>query len=191
MINSTITPIDISEASIILDKPANTIRHAVFKNILSNLPSPNQKHQLIKEQVELFKDKKQLRYSLLSENEKMLYQQYKNIAENTVPTSNIYTSEQVGSLIASIKYHYETMSENDKKELVKTGLIILGIIAVALGTTWYLQHKKDIDEKISEITPKIQPINKQLEQHLKQSLQTLNQNADVNTVINTILKEVA
>lgn len=64
-----------------IDK-VGTIRTAAMRNNLTKVPTLSQEQLVIKEQVLLFKGKKQIRMASLPDNEKALWFKYKEAAEN-------------------------------------------------------------------------------------------------------------
>lgn len=204
MLDTTITPITYKEAATLLLTGEGQIRTSVSNGLFTRLPTIGMKQTLIKEQVELFIGKKQIRLTLLSHDEMELWQHYRHIAENTsVNTSeHKYSQEEVAKLIASTVQHMSTMSEDEKKTVSvvsswlanKTEWSILdglALIVFALGYYWYMKHKEDITTKLEEVANEIPAINEEKTERIITSLKKLGDNPDVNTVIETFIEEAA
>lgn len=71
-----------------------TIRNAANRGSLTKVPTDSQEGLLIDEQVDLFKGKKQIRYTLLSDKEKDLWNQYRKAIVETQATQNSTKTEE-------------------------------------------------------------------------------------------------
>lgn len=70
------------EAANLLSMKEGTIRAAAAKGTLTKVPTTSIRQLVIKEQVLLFKNKKQIRETMLSNDEKAAWNKYKEMAEN-------------------------------------------------------------------------------------------------------------
>jgi hypothetical protein len=73
-----VKPITYKEAASILGTTVGAIKGAVHHKTLTKIPSISHSGLLIEEQVKLFEGKKQIRFTLLSDKERILWQKYKN-----------------------------------------------------------------------------------------------------------------
>jgi hypothetical protein len=76
----TYTAIDYKQAADLLGVSIGNIRTAASRGMFTKLPVTNQKQHLIKEQVELFQGKKQIRKGALSREEAALWHKYDQLA---------------------------------------------------------------------------------------------------------------
>jgi hypothetical protein len=96
MINTSITPMSYKDAASLLNTNENTIASCVRRKTFVRLPTIGQEQQLVKEQVELFKNKKQIRITMLSSEELKLWQHYNDLVKNEQLTTDISTLTDMG-----------------------------------------------------------------------------------------------
>lgn len=139
------TAISYQEAANILDTHINNIRSGASREIITRIPSTGMKQYVIKEQIELFKNKGQIRLTRLSNDELKLWQHYKDLAENNV--NNITKDEIINmfsSLLSIEEKKTDIITTDTNKEVIIIITIIISLIVLALGLKWYLDNIKII-----------------------------------------------
>lgn len=150
MTTLTITPITYTEASKLLNLTYFNIRQAAIRGTFKRVPTVGQEQKIIKEQVELFKGKKQLRLNLLTKEEISIWNKYNDITDfssNTIEET--FTPNQVLELISVVNQH--TMSNEEKKRLMNVLTIIVTAITLALGLNWIMDNLPLLIDEIIKI----------------------------------------
>ena len=114
---SYITPITYKEAGMMLNRTHQHIASIVSNGLFTQYPSIGKERKLIKEQIELFIGKKQIRLTMLTSDELSLWTKYKDIAENSTAT-NQYTEVELALLVASTLHFVDTLPEEEKKNII-------------------------------------------------------------------------
>ena len=86
------------QAADLLCMKEGTVRAAAAKGILTKVPTTSIRQLLIKEQVSLFKGKKQIRETMLSNEEKIAWNEYREIIESKKNESALLDDNAVNAL---------------------------------------------------------------------------------------------
>lgn len=114
-----LTPVSYEEAAKIANKKVGTVRAAAHTGIITRLPSVGLVQQVIKEQVELFANKKQLRLSMLAPEELEKWQALNkaatNIATQEPAQEQSYSPKDVAQLLAMYEEKRAGLTPEQKK----------------------------------------------------------------------------
>lgn len=102
MIDTPFTPITTLEASNILNIKRGTIQTAMWRGFLTKIPSKTKESILIKEQVELFINKSQIRLTLLSTEELIKWKEYNDIVVNSSTIVNSNQEELIRTIVKEV-----------------------------------------------------------------------------------------
>lgn len=109
------TYITIEETGIILGKPYGTVKAASARDVFTRVPVTSHQQSLVKEQVELFKGKKQLKLSALNKEELQKWHEIDttiaNMVEREVPQG---TPFQLVTSLKDLIRKVQNYSENTR-----------------------------------------------------------------------------
>lgn len=119
MAKGKLTPISYEEAAKLANKKVGAIRGAADRGILARLPSVGLVQQVVKEQVELFANKKQLRISMLAPEELEKWQAInKAVSKRTTQEpaqEQSYSPQDVAQLLAIYEEQRSGLTPEQKK----------------------------------------------------------------------------